>query len=62
MSEPLRCLIVEDEIEARASLVVLVASCSGLDLVGTAADGVEATARLDRDRPDLVFLDRPQAP
>jgi two-component system LytT family response regulator len=57
MRGPLRCLVVEDEVEARASLVALVASCSGLDLVGTAADGVEATARLDRDRPDLVFLD-----
>ena len=57
MREPLRCLVVEDEIEARASLVDLVASHPGLVLLGTAADGVEATARIDRDAPDLVFLD-----
>lgn len=62
MSEPpqtsaRRCLVVEDEVEARASLVELVKGSPALELVGTAGDGVEATAAIDRELPDLVFLD-----
>lgn len=57
MRAPLSCLVVEDEVEARASLVELVASQASLTLVGTAADGLAATAAIDREEPDLVFLD-----
>ncbi len=53
---PLRCVVVEDEPEARASLARWIAA-EGCDLVGTAASGKQAVELLDARRPQLVFLD-----
>lgn len=54
---PRRVLIVDDEAPARALLRELVAARPGLELVGEAADGLEAVALAQAQRPDLVFLD-----
>jgi len=53
----LRCLVVEDEPEARANLVAYLRRDPGVDIVGVAADGLEAVQRIDELRPDLVLLD-----
>jgi len=52
----LRCAVVEDEPEARASLCRWLAA-EGCEVVGEAASGTEAVALLDARRPELVFLD-----
>ena len=51
-----RALIVDDEEPARERLRRLLAG-SGLEIVGEAADGQEALARIEAVAPDLVFLD-----
>ncbi len=55
--ERVRALLVEDEPEARRMLRDLLAEASWLELVGEAADGREAVARIDSLEPRLVFLD-----
>ena len=49
--------IVEDEALARRRLRDLVRGVPWLDFVGEAATGPTAIAAIDRDQPDLVFLD-----
>jgi two-component system LytT family response regulator len=53
----IRALIVEDEPLPRRALRELVEEVDWLELVGEAADGRQALARVDSLRPDLVFLD-----
>jgi two-component system, LytTR family, response regulator len=55
--ERVRALVVEDEPEARRMLREFLTEASWVELVGEAADGREAVARIDRLEPDLVFLD-----
>jgi len=55
--ERVRVLVVEDEPEARRMLRDFLAEASWVELVGEAADGREAVARIDRLEPELVFLD-----
>jgi two-component system LytT family response regulator len=57
VSEPLRVVIADDERPARLSLAGLVASCAGVTIVGEAANGTEAIALIERERPDLALLD-----
>jgi two-component system LytT family response regulator len=54
---PFRALIVEDEREARLNLRDYLRGLEWIEVVGEAADGREAIRRIDRLRPDLVFLD-----
>lgn len=56
-AQRVRALVVEDEPEARRTLREYLAEASWVDLVGEAADGREAVARIDRLEPGLVFLD-----
>ena len=56
-AEPVRALVVEDEPEARRMLRGFLEEASWLELVGEAADGREAVARIDTLKPALVFLD-----
>jgi two-component system LytT family response regulator len=49
--------VVEDEVEARASLEALVRGHPALALAGSAADGERATLAIDALAPDLVLLD-----
>lgn len=50
-------LIVDDEPPARESLRQLIRRDADLELVGEAADGIEALELIRRLRPQLVFLD-----
>lgn len=53
----IRALIVDDEALARARLKLMIASLPGLEVVGEARDGFEALEKIDRLRPEVVFLD-----
>jgi two-component system LytT family response regulator len=50
-------LIVDDETAARSRLTRLLSAHPEVRIVGEAADGLEAIERIERLRPDLVFLD-----
>lgn len=53
----MRALIVDDEAPARTRLRRLLSAESDVEIVGEAADGLEALALLERVDPDVVFLD-----
>jgi two-component system LytT family response regulator len=53
----LKILIVDDEPEARELLKFMLHSEDGLRVVGLAGNVDEGLQLLDRERPDLVFLD-----
>lgn len=53
----IRALIVDDEKLARDRLVSFLAREEGIEVVGQAANGVEAVRLIEDLRPDLVFLD-----
>jgi two-component system LytT family response regulator len=53
----LRCVVVEDEPEARANLVSYLHQDPDVEIVGEAADGREAVERIDSLLPELVVLD-----
>ncbi len=52
-----RVLVVDDEAPARAKLRRLLAKDARFELVGEAADGIEALAQVEALRPDLLVLD-----
>jgi DNA-binding NarL/FixJ family response regulator len=53
----IRVLVVEDQTLVRQGVVSLLSLSPELELVGEAADGAEALARIEADRPDVVLLD-----
>jgi two-component system LytT family response regulator/two-component system response regulator LytT len=53
----LRTVLVDDEQLARDELKYLLDQIGGLEIVGQAANGVEALTTVQRLQPDLVFLD-----
>jgi len=53
----LRAVLVDDEQLARDELGYLLAQAGGVDVVGQAANGVDALSAITKARPDLVFLD-----
>jgi DNA-binding LytR/AlgR family response regulator len=57
MKEKLTCYIVDDEHLAQEILEEYVAKVSFLELKGTFMSPLEAAARIDIDKPDLIFLD-----
>ena len=57
MPDPLRVLVVDDEPLARQRILDLLASEPDAQVVGTAANGREAVARLRQPGVDVVFLD-----
>lgn len=66
MSEPrttslpatlVRTLVVDDERLAREELCYLLGSIGGVEIVGQAADGVEALTLIETHTPELVILD-----
>jgi len=57
MIKSMRILIVDDEALARAYLLEQLGSVSGVEVVGQAANGVEAVKQIELLTPDLVLLD-----
>jgi DNA-binding LytR/AlgR family response regulator len=58
MPQPsLRILVVDDEQLAREEVCFLLGRIDGTEVVGQAADGVEAVRLAGRLLPDLIFLD-----
>src|SRR5919107_978751 len=55
--QPLRVLVVDDEPLAAERLQLLLAKCSGIDLVGTASDGESAVRMAAALEPDVLLLD-----
>ena len=54
---PIRVLVVDDEPLARERLLDLLAHEPGVEVVGTADNGVAAVEAIKNGHPDLVFLD-----
>jgi DNA-binding NarL/FixJ family response regulator len=57
MGEPVRVLLADDHPVYRDGLAALLGSLDGVDVVGTAADGVEAVDRARELQPDVVVMD-----
>lgn len=57
MPETIRILLVEDHAVVRAGLRALLPTEPGLEVVGEAADGLEAVAQARALQPDIVLLD-----
>lgn len=57
MNESLHGLIVDDEPLARSVLMRLLAQIPGIEVTGTAANGIEALAALAHGDIDVLFLD-----
>jgi DNA-binding NarL/FixJ family response regulator len=55
--ESIRILIVEDHNVVRQGLTALLKVVDGLDVVGEAADGVEAIAQFRKHQPDVTLID-----
>jgi DNA-binding NarL/FixJ family response regulator len=53
----MRVLIADDHGIVRSGLRMLLESVDGIDVIGEAADGIEARDAAIRDRPDLAILD-----
>jgi two-component system LytT family response regulator len=56
-ADRVRVLVVDDEPLARLRIEDLLAHVEGAELVGTAANGVEAVEAIRSLHPDVVFLD-----
>jgi DNA-binding NarL/FixJ family response regulator len=57
MTAPIRVLIVDDDPLVRAGLSMLLAGTEDIHIVGEAANGTEAVARVDAFGPDVVLMD-----
>ncbi|GAA4917392.1 two component transcriptional regulator, LuxR family [Stackebrandtia albiflava] len=53
----IRVLIADDQAMVRAGFAALLASQPDIEVVGDAADGVQAVDRVARLRPDIVLMD-----
>jgi two-component system LytT family response regulator/two-component system response regulator LytT len=53
----LTAVLVDDEELARDELAFLLGQVRGVDIVGTAGNGIEAVDTINRLKPDVVFLD-----
>jgi len=57
MSDPLRVLLVDDHKLFRQGVQSLLASHPGIEVVGSAGDGLEALAVAHETLPDLILMD-----
>jgi len=57
MTQTLRVLVVDDEQLAREELCYQLDQIGDVEIVGQAANGIEALEAVDRHEPDIVFLD-----
>jgi two-component system, LytTR family, response regulator len=56
-SEPIRVLVVDDELPARQRLIDLLRNDTDVGAISEAGDGLVAVDKVLNERPDLVFLD-----
>ncbi len=57
LMHPLRVLLADDHDGFRQILVSFLKSQRGVEVVGEAADGIDAVVQAERLRPDLVLMD-----
>jgi len=57
MTEPIRILLADDQELVRYGFRLVLDADARLDVVGEAADGVEAVEAAERVRPDVVLMD-----
>ena len=57
MTEPIRVLIVDDHAIVREGLRTLLSEEPGIEVVGEAANGVEALVSATRLQPDVILMD-----
>ena len=57
MTGPIRVLVADDQRVVREGLGTLLGLLTGIEVVGTAADGDEAVALAIQLRPDVVLMD-----
>jgi len=57
VSARLRVVVADDERPARSFLVALLRSFEDVAVVGEATSGREAVAMIEKEKPDLAFLD-----
>ena len=57
MSKRIRVLIVDDEPLARERIAGMLKGDSDIEIIGTCANGRDALAAIQKQSPDLVFLD-----
>jgi DNA-binding NarL/FixJ family response regulator len=55
--ETIRVLIVDDQRVVREGLTMLIGLIDGVEVIGTAGDGLEALERACEQRPDVVLMD-----
>lgn len=53
----IRAMIVDDEVPARERIRALLADENDVEIMGVYGDALQAAAAIDRDPPDLLFLD-----
>jgi DNA-binding NarL/FixJ family response regulator len=53
----IRVAVADDQALVRSGFVVLLGSAADIEVVGEAADGVEAVALVEREHPDVVLMD-----
>lgn len=53
----IRVLVVDDQNVVREGLVAILANYSDIEVVGQAADGIQAIEIVNREKPDVVLLD-----
>ncbi|MBK5279619.1 MAG: response regulator, partial [Bacteroidia bacterium] len=51
------CLIIDDEKLARELLTEYLEPFSEIEILGECANGIEAVEKIDKLKPDLIFLD-----
>jgi DNA-binding NarL/FixJ family response regulator len=54
---PIRVLIADDQRVVREGLMMIIGLINGIEVVGTAGDGVEAIAVAAREQPEVVLMD-----
>jgi two-component system, LytTR family, response regulator len=57
MTDQIRAIVADDERPARSFLTSMLRRRPDVDIVGEAETGVEAVSLIERERPDLAFLD-----
>src|ERR1700756_1794658 len=54
---PIRVLVADDQRVVRDGLSMLVGLIEGIEVIGTASDGIEAVALAQAEQPDVVLMD-----